>query len=519
MDSAAALNRLLAVLTERGIGLGYDELGWLFESPQYKDSMTSWVHEYLSPATLLSLEEHDLHAHILQTNYKATTTDGMPQPMQETDFENAISTLEASTAAIEKQTAILEAQRNALRKLQAINQEPVSAISESDEKKSSQARTKAQLDLETNELTEAIQQRVGVTKRHAESSLTLLKTSSQRQLDKDDRLLDGLQKVMFKLAPLESSEKQLPDFNLLSNAVVKLEGKIIKDRTNATYIETLNSLAGETDGFEHESSGQAVQEAYALAEELESLITEVDSVLEMTISRRYRAPIVNALKLSDAQAQLEQQSWLEYYNQVVRTLHELAQKTEDLASCTQDTLAYTSAISHVSDALAQTLPPPSQPPSRLDRKQSVRGPSPMKNMNPILHRQGVKDPALEILGYHGIRVPVESGTDGEVVSQALRSAIFERQSRLHDLQRSTEQSVAAQVAESINMVDGELQNLLGVLYAHSPYATVHLADSKAKDRLEHLDHEIEGLGDGIKRLDVDRLAEAEQTRLSAALDA
>ncbi|THW81983.1 hypothetical protein D6D18_08558 [Aureobasidium pullulans] len=516
MDSAAALNRLLAVLTERGIGLGYDELGWLFESPQYKDSMTSWVHESLSPATLLSLEEHDLHAHIQQTNYKVTTTDGMPQPMQETDLENAINTLEASTAAIEKQTAILEAQRNALMKLQALNQEPVSTISESDEKKSSQARTKTQLDLETDELTEVIQQRVGATKRHAESSLNLLKTSSQRQLDKDDRLLDGLQKVMFRLAPLESSETKLPDFNLLSNALVKLEGKLIKDRTNATYIQTLNNLAGETDGIEHDDNAQAAQEAYALAEELESLITEVDSVLEMTISRRYRAPIVNALKLSDAQAQLEQQSWLEY---VVRTLHELAQKTEDLASCTQDTLAYTSAISHVSDALAQTLPPPTQPPSRLDRKQSVRGPSPKKNVNPILHRQGVKDPALEILGYHGIRVPVESGSDGEVVSQALRSAMFERQSRLHDLQRSTEQSVAAQVAESINMVDGELQNLLGVLYAHSPYATVHLADSKAKDRLEHLDHEIEGLGDGIKRLDVDRLAEAEQTRLSAALDA
>lgn len=138
-------------------------------------------------------------------------------------------------------------------------------------------------------------------------------------------------------------------------------------------------------------------------------------------------------------------------------------------------------------------------------------------MNPILHRQGAKDPALEILGYHGIRIPTESGTDGEVVSQALRSAIVERQSRLQDLQRSTEQSVAAQVAESINLSDGELKNLLEVLYAHSPYATVHLADSKAKDRLEHLDHDIEGLGDGIKRLDIDRIADAEQMRLSAAL--
>lgn len=205
--------------------------------------------------------------------------------------------------------------------------------------------------------------------------------------------------------------------------------------------------------------------------------------------------------------------------QVVRTLDELAQKTEELASCTQDALAYTSAITQVSDALNKTLPPPTQPPSRLDRKPSTRGPSPTKAMNPILHRQGAKDPALEILGYYGIRIPTESGTDPEVVSQALRSAVLERQSRLRDLSKSTELSIAAQVAESINLADGELQTLMEALYAYSPYSTVHLADSKVKQRLEHLDHDIEKLGNGIKRLDVDRLAKAEQTRLSAALDA
>lgn len=138
-------------------------------------------------------------------------------------------------------------------------------------------------------------------------------------------------------------------------------------------------------------------------------------------------------------------------------------------------------------------------------------------MDPILHRQGARDPALEILGHYGIRLPVDSETDPEAVSQALHSAMLERRSRLEDLQTSTESSIAAQVAESINMADGDLQNLLGALYAYSPHTTVHLADNKAKHRLEHLDHEIEKLGDGIKRLDVDRLAEAEQRRLSAAL--
>ncbi|CAD0081654.1 unnamed protein product, partial [Aureobasidium vineae] len=504
MDCTASLNRLLAVLTERDIGLGYDDLAWLFDSPQTRDPMISWVHEYLSSATLLSPEELDMHAYISQSNFKFPSADGMPRPIQEPDFESAIDSLETSTAAIEKQTAILEAQRDALQKLQTLNREPTSTISNTDEKRSTQARTKAQLDLETNELTESIQQRVSVTRRHADSSLNMLKTSSQRQLDKDDRLLDGLQKVMFKLAPLESSRKQLPDFNTLSHALVKLKAKIIKDRTNTTYLEALAGLANEIDGFEHKANGQAAHEAYALAEELESLITEVDSVLDMIISRRYRAPIVNALKICDAQAQLEQQSWLEY--------------TDDLASCTQDALAYTSAITQVSDALAETLPPQVQAQSRLDKKPLARGASPKKLTNPILHRQGAKDPILEILGHHGIRISTETATDPEAVSHVLTLAIHERQSRLQDLQKATELSIAAQVAESINMADGELQTLMGVLCAYSPYATVHLTESKVKQRLERLDHEIESLGDGIKRLDVDRLAEAEQRRLSAALD-
>jgi hypothetical protein len=163
------------------------------------------------------------HAHITQTNYKIHKSNGVSRPMQEPDFESAISSLETSTAAIEKQTAILEAQRDALRKLQQLNSEHTSIVSDNDEKRSTQLRTKAQLDLEASELTENIQQRVNVTRRHAESSLNLLKTFSQRQMDKDDRLLDGLQKVMFKLAPLESSEKRLVDFKSFSHALVKLE--------------------------------------------------------------------------------------------------------------------------------------------------------------------------------------------------------------------------------------------------------------------------------------------------------
>lgn len=60
MDATASLKRLLAVLTERDIGLGYDDLAWLFESPQTRDAMISWVHEHLTSATLLTPEELDM---------------------------------------------------------------------------------------------------------------------------------------------------------------------------------------------------------------------------------------------------------------------------------------------------------------------------------------------------------------------------------------------------------------------------------------------------------------------------
>lgn len=143
----------------------------------------------------------------------------------------------------------------------------------------------------------------------------------------------------------------------------------------------------------------------------------------------------------------------------------------------------------------------------------------MKALNPILHRQvsqSTKDPALEMLGYHGIRIPVDAGTNVDAVSSALQSAVLERQSHLHDLEKSTERSVAAQVADSVNMADGELQNLLGVLYAYSPYSTVNLMDGRSKKRLEHLDHELASLGEGIRKLDLNRLAEAEHERLLVA---
>lgn len=51
------MKRLLSVLADRDIGLGKDDLAWLFDTPETRHDMVAWVNEYLIDETLLTPEE------------------------------------------------------------------------------------------------------------------------------------------------------------------------------------------------------------------------------------------------------------------------------------------------------------------------------------------------------------------------------------------------------------------------------------------------------------------------------
>ena len=56
-----AREHLLAVLQERGIRLGSDDVAWAFTSPKTRDEIIAWVKEYLHPDTLLTADEVQLY--------------------------------------------------------------------------------------------------------------------------------------------------------------------------------------------------------------------------------------------------------------------------------------------------------------------------------------------------------------------------------------------------------------------------------------------------------------------------
>jgi hypothetical protein len=55
-----AREHLLAVLKERGIALGSDDVAWAFASNKTRDQSIAWVKEYLQDATLLTKDELDM---------------------------------------------------------------------------------------------------------------------------------------------------------------------------------------------------------------------------------------------------------------------------------------------------------------------------------------------------------------------------------------------------------------------------------------------------------------------------
>lgn len=55
------LSHLLAILEERDIPLGRDDVAWAFERPDSSRGLTAWIAEYLTPATLLSKGELQLY--------------------------------------------------------------------------------------------------------------------------------------------------------------------------------------------------------------------------------------------------------------------------------------------------------------------------------------------------------------------------------------------------------------------------------------------------------------------------
>jgi hypothetical protein len=499
------LFHLLRILDDHDTGLTKEDVAWAFE-PAKRAESEDWVRTYLNPATLLTKEEFAFQDRFGEFTPQINSA-ASGRPLSDEEFEQAISSLESSTAAIDAQCQIMEAQKRALLDFKARNKTGDDRFTRSETSKPQQklARDKAQLDLELGQLSSALHERLRSSMAQAESASTSLPSKVERLLEKDDRLLDGLQKVIPKLQTSSPNRETLAQISHLCQTFTLLEGKAIRSQINATYNRHLPDNPSPSTSHEHN----------AVRAELADLSLEIDSLTSLVAETHYRLPITSRLSSARHEALSEAARWSEY---LCLSLSYLTARLESLNEHFQHVHAHRAALAAVSQSLdkimlaALAVPSPSltrngfaegakQTPTEKFA-QAQRGLKPLRLVQANLPE--APDAAAQLLRLLDVRLPAETG-DVAKLSQALHNVKLERQDRLAAFTSSTDESLTRLLGESLGRADVDARDLLGAVFAHSPYGERKLVDGDVQRELDVLEGRTQSVGEKMRELDVDGL--------------
>lgn len=463
------LFHLLRVLDERDTGLGKEDVAWAFE-PTKRAESEEWVRTYLSPVTLLTKEEFAFQDRFGEFTPQINSA-ASGRPLSDEEFEHAISSLESSTAAIDAQCQIMEAQKRALLDFKARNKTSDDRAARFDSLKPQHklARDKAQLDLEIGQISSALHERLRSSMAQAENASTSLPSKVERLLEKDDRLLDGLQKIVPRLQGNESDSQGLAQVEKLCHAFTVLEAKAIRTRIDATYKRNL------PDSIPNGHAPTNDQEHQAVRAELAELSGEIDGLLNLVAENYYRAPITKRLGSARTESHGEAARWSEYLGS---TLHYLVLRLESLNEHFQHLHAHRAALAAVSQTLDKTLAAPSTRAQDAPQTPTSKFAQAQKGLKPLRLVQAnlpeVPDASAQLLRHLDIRQP--DTADVAKLSQNLHNVKLERHDKLTTFAANTDESLTKLLGESLNRADADARDLLSAVFAHSQYGERRLVD-------------------------------------------
>ncbi|KAK4548150.1 hypothetical protein LTR36_010019 [Oleoguttula mirabilis] len=502
MVASPDLQHLLRVLKERDVSLAQDDVAWAFGNTT-RHEIEPWIQEHLSPASLLTKEELIFYEKQAQYAAKDPNATSSGRPLSDNDFEAAIASLEASSAAIAKQCQLMEAQKDALQTFKSRHGSEQGADQARAQRQKQLAREKSQLDFETEELTDVLRSRLRESSKQADAAVSALSGSVEKVFEKDDRLLDGLQKLLPKLADVGASAEVEVEVERLCQALIALTSQVIRSRIDDAYRSAAGPRQSPQNGHDSSSEKQQV----SLRAELEELSGEIDSLATMAVDSQYRQPIMRELKNSKTDSESDKARWGDY---VLATLQYLTARVEELDDHYHDLHAHYRALRNVTAALdgvvASPTPSKAQPSLRSPATPMARGLKPLRLVQANLS----EDPTSQLLRHFDIRTA--DPNDTSKLATTLERAIHERQDRLGELGGGTERTLSDQLGQTMRKADRDVEDLLGAVYAHSPYGTVRLVDAGIQAALEGLEEKTQDLGQQMRSLDIDGLAKKARVR-------
>ena len=434
------------------------------------------------------------------------------RPLSDEALEAAIISLEASTAAIEKQYEALESQRRALDELKARNTVDRSPTPSSGLQRKKFARQRAELDFDIEELSHALHSRVKAATKQADSITADHPSHVERLLDKDNRLLDGLHKLLPVVSRSASRDDDSTETEKLCATLTMLYTKEIQARLDAAYVQSLATASQQPVGSrEPNISTQQVKQRETLTADLSELGSEVDGLIAIVIENRYQKPLKQSQESMRAELQAQKASWGQF---VKTTLQYLIARLDRAADQMKHVHAHKAALRSIGVSLnelvaASTSDASAQNSSAAADKSNARGLKPLRLVQANMSE--TQDPAAQLFRQLGVR----TGDFGDVnkLRKTLDAVLRERTDSLSQLSRSTELGTKHAMAQSLDRAEADIQKLLTAVYAHTQYGSVSLVAPQVQADLNELERQTQRLGDDMRDLDIDGTIMATRAKL------
>ncbi|EHA25105.1 hypothetical protein CBS63078_7344 [Aspergillus niger] len=508
MDPSATI---ISALKDRELSINRDQIRSALADRTEGTEIAKWLTEHLSTDTLLSQEELILYSKLedsgaLQTllansNLKAT------RPLVDDDLRRAIETLDASTAAIQRQTNTLASQYESLDR----------SITSDDELGLRQNRDIARLrQKHTSErqnitaascdLAHALESELRGVSEQASADAKRILSSLTARFKEDDRLIANLERLASGIETSQQDENSAKIASERCTALAQCVADEIKCRLDRLYLESIRAglMKMRTEPAPTEDEPLA-----ALEEELESLYPEIDVLAEMSTRQQFAVPIIGELSSHYEELQSASHETLDY---VLDVVSEMASSTNGLVKCLQDRESYCGTLEAIAAAhrseIGDIFLGPSNPRRETLRRSSVQPVSISSSAQKDNSRP--HDPQLMAKVLRRVGLSLDSMLHADEASECavtLKEKRHQLTESLHDHGNAADSPLIAELLPT----DRAIRLLSTSLHADSEFET-SLANLDNQRKLSNLEDDLKGVQKGLEGLDMSVVHRRERGR-------
>ena len=238
-------------------------------------------------------------------------SEGEPtRPILDHEITAAIESLQSSTTAIEEQCRVLEAQRDALMRLKALDKPNLDVEHARNERRRKEGQEKTRLDVAVDDISTAITEQLTDARRDIDSDKSTLKSYVAERLTSDDQILSRLPNMVSTIVSETEASEDEKFVEQWCKAIISFRAAEIKARVDTVYLESLSEKTKRN--MSNESEAELHTRKVALQAELEELHAEVASIAEMVVEHELRKPMVDVKERKEKERSLARTAWLNY---------------------------------------------------------------------------------------------------------------------------------------------------------------------------------------------------------------